>query len=99
MITVGMYYDVVAGREREFEEKFAEVAGILRGQPGHVQSLLYRQVTRPSSYAIFSEWESRQAFQAFLRGDLFRSVAAWGRAGILETRPRHRVYGQEEDLA
>ena len=99
MVTVGMYYDVVPGRERDFESKFEKVVQVLEDEPGHVQSLLYRQVKRPNSYVIFSEWQSREAFTRFIRGDLFRRVTDWGKAEVLESRPRHRVYGQEEDLA
>ncbi len=98
MITVGMYYDVVPGREQDFEKKFGDVVAVMEDRPGHVQSLLYRQVGRSSSYAILSEWESRDAFTAFLSSDLFRQVTHWGKSGILEGRPRHKVYGDEADV-
>jgi len=98
MITVGMYYDVRPGKEGTFEEKFEAVAKVLEGQPGHVQSFLYRQAKQPNPYAILSEWDSQEAFTAFIRSDLFRQVTDWGKAGILEARPRHKVYGREGEI-
>ena len=98
MITVGMYYDVVSGKESVFENKFEEVARVLDGQPGHVRSLLYRGVQQPRSYAILSEWESEDAFTTFIRSETFRAVTSWGKDGILEGRPRHKVYGRESDV-
>jgi len=90
--TVGMFYDVLPGREAEFEEKFARVVEAMTEQEGHRNTVLYRQVDKPRSYAILSEWDSSAAFQAFLGSATFRSVTDWGKAGILETRPRHRVF-------
>jgi len=98
MITVGMYYDVREGKEEEFEEKFEQVVNVLDGQPGHQQSFLYQQVKNPRSYAILSEWENQDAFTAFIRSDIFRQVTDWGKAEILESRPRHKIYGREGDL-
>lgn len=93
VVTVGMFYDVVEGRESDFEEKFDHVVAAMNDQPGHVNTTLYRQVRGPGSYAILSEWRSRDAFQSFVGSDTFREVTAWGRAGILAGRPRHRVFG------
>lgn len=98
MITVGMYYDVRPGKEQEFETAFEKVIEVLGGQSGHKESFLYRQVKRPRSYAILSEWDSQDAFTAFIRSETFKQVASWGKAEILEARPRHKVYGKESDL-
>ena len=98
MITVGMYYEVIPGKESEFEEKFEAVAGALDGSPGHTQSLLYQQVKNHSSYTILSEWDSEDAFKAFIQSDAFKGVTDWGKAEILQGRPRHKIYGREKDL-
>ncbi len=98
MITVGMYYDVKEGKEGEFEEKFEAVAGALDGSSGHVQSLLYQQVKKANSYTILSEWDSQDAFMSFIKSDAFKQVTDWGKAEILEGRPRHKIYGREADL-
>jgi len=97
MITVGMYYEVIKGKESEFEEKFEAVVGTLDGSPGHTQSLLYHQVKNHSSYTILSEWDSQDAFKAFIQSDAFKGVTDWGKAEILEGQPRHKIYGHEGD--
>ncbi len=96
MVTVGMYYDVIAGKEGEFEDRFAEVLDALERQPGHVRTALYHQVKRPNTYAILSEWNSREEFTTFLKSDLFREVTDWGKASILAGRPRHEIYSSTE---
>lgn len=98
MITVGMYYEVIPGKETEFEEKFEAVAVALEGQPGHVQSLLYHQVKKHSSYTILSEWDTQDAFTVFIKSDGFKAVTDWGKAEILQGRPRHKIYGRESDM-
>lgn len=92
MTTIGMHYDVIPGKEREFEQGFMETIEHLRAVPGHVASHLFQDVQSPGSYLIQSEWETRGAFDAFLTSDAFRNVTAWGKAEILRGRPRHRVY-------
>lgn len=98
MITVGMYYDVVPGKGETFKQKFQEVIRALAGVPGHKVTHLYQRVEDPESFAILSEWETREAFADFIRSDTFRDVTAWGRAGILRSMPRHEVYPKPESL-
>ena len=97
LATVGMFYDVIPGRERDFEEKFQQVVAAMADHAGHVRTVLYHQVDSPGSYAILSEWDSRDAFRAFIGSDAFRSVTDWGKAEILRSRPRHRVFGSERE--
>jgi heme-degrading monooxygenase HmoA len=92
MVTVGMYYEVIPGREKEFEDRFSQVLDLLTRTPGHVRSYLYRRVDNPSSYAILSEWQSEEAFRAFIQSELFQKTTEWGRQEILRGRPRHEVY-------
>ena len=98
MITVGMYYDVIPGKEKLFEEKFEAVLGVLGSQSGHKASHLYHQVKRHNSYAILSEWDRKEDFLSFIKSDIFRQVTDWGREEILESRPSHKVYGRDRDL-
>jgi heme-degrading monooxygenase HmoA len=93
MITVGMNYDVLPGKEPEFEAKFSAVIGALNDAAGHNSSRLFRDVDDASSYLIISEWDSNDAFKAFVTSEAFRSVTNWGKAEILRGRPRHQVYG------
>ena len=92
MTTSGMHYDVVPGKEEEFERGFLNVIEHLKGVAGHVESHMYEDVQSVGSYVILSEWDSREAFQSFLRSDAFKQVTAWGKAEILRGRPKHKVY-------
>lgn len=95
MVTIGMNYEVLPGKEKEFEEKFNAVLDSFAQGSGHVRTRLYRDTNAPQSYLIHSEWETREAFTEFIRSEEFRAVTDWGKAEILADRPRHRVYGEE----
>lgn len=93
MITIGMYYEVLQGKESLFEDKFNAVLDALnKGFDGHKESHLYRRVDDAGSYAIISEWETQDAFTAFMKSDAFRAVADWGKTEILRGRPKHHIY-------
>jgi heme-degrading monooxygenase HmoA len=98
MVTVGMYYDVIAGKDALFRAKFQEVVARLASIPGHKQSILYQRVDDPASYAILSEWDDRQAFLDFIRSDVFHEVTSWGREQVLRGAPRHTIYPSSEEL-
>lgn len=91
MLTVGLYYDVVPGRETDFEEYFKMVAAQLEKVEGYVSALLYKRVDAPNSYLIYSEWKSRESFDAFIRSREF-SGAKEGGSGMLQGRPSHKIY-------
>ena len=92
MTTIGMHYDVIPGKEQEFESGFASVLDHLRKVPGHIDSHLYEDVNSRGSYLIFSQWQSKESFEAFIHSAEFKAVTSWGRAEILRSRPRHKVY-------
>ncbi len=92
MTTIGMQYDVIAGKEREFEEGFLRTIAHLKTVAGHVESHLYDNVAHRGSYLILSRWETHQDFQNFLQSDAFKQVTSWGKAEILRGRPKHQVY-------
>jgi len=92
MTTIGMHYDVIPGKEEEFERGFLGVLEHLKTVPGHVESHLYEDVASVGSYVILSEWTTREDFERFIHSDAFRLVVAWGKAEILRSRPRHKVY-------
>ena len=94
MITVGMNYDVRAGREGAFEEGFRKVLAVMQRMPGHVASRLFKDIDRAGSYLIHSEWETREAFTAFLKSAEFAEATRWGAQEILAARPSHKVYGE-----
>ena len=79
-------------RSGRIERGFIGVIEHLRAVGGHIESRLYEDVQSAGSYVIMSEWETKEAFDAFLRSDAFKQMTAWGKAEILRGRPRHKVY-------
>lgn len=92
MITVGMNYEVIEGKQQDFEDKFNAVMTALNVADGHTSSALYKDVNNGQSYLIVSDWSSEDAFTAFIKSDDFRAVTNWGKEQILSGRPRHKVY-------
>ena len=92
MITVGMNYQVIEGKQADFEDKFSAVMGALAEAEGHTDSHLYKDVADGCSYLIVSEWSDQDAFTAFIRSDAFKAVTNWGKEEILSDRPKHKVY-------
>ena len=92
MITVGMNYHVLAGKQQDFEQKFSAVLDALREAAGHTTSTLWKDVVDDASYLITSEWNDEAAFQEFIRSEAFRAVTSWGKEQILSGRPQHKIY-------
>lgn len=92
MITVGMNYRVLPGKEETFEKAFRAVLEVMEKMEGHRESHLWRDVSVPGSYMVTSEWSERSAFDAFVASDRFRKVTTWGKEQILAERPRHEVF-------
>ena len=94
MITVGMNFHVIDGKQQAFEDKFAAVIDALKAAEGHSTSTLWKDVADDASYLITSEWADEQAFTDFIRSDAFRAVTNWGKEQILSDRPQHKIYRQ-----
>jgi heme-degrading monooxygenase HmoA len=92
MITIGMNYKVLPGKEENFERMFKNVLHSLQSVAGHGKSALYNDVTDRQSYLIVSEWDSEDAFHIFIGSEKFRSVVDWGQENILADKPVHTVY-------
>ena len=92
LTTVGMHYEVVPGKEEEFEKGFIGVLDFLKSVPGHIESHMYEDVQSTGSYIILSQWQDKQSFAAFIQSPQFRTVTAWGSAEILRARPKHKIY-------
>jgi len=92
MITVGMNYHVLPGKEQAFERVFKAVLDKMDVDQGHRESHLYRDVFDANKYLIVSDWADRGAFDAFMGSEAFRSVANWGKEQILAGRPSHEIY-------
>ena len=96
MTTIGMNYDVIRGKEEEFEKGFLSTLEVMKGLPGHVESHLYAEVGSRGSYLILSQWARKEDFDSFLQSDAFKKAVAWGKAEILRSRPRHRVFNESK---
>lgn len=92
MITVGMNYCVIQGKQTDFEEKFAAVINALRAAEGHSRSTLWKDVSDDVSYLITSEWSDEQAFRDFIGSQAFKDVTNWGQEQILSGRPQHKIF-------
>lgn len=92
MITIGMNYNVIPGKETEFESAFEGVVNALNKASGHTKSILYRDCKQPGNYLIMSQWENEDAYQTFIRSEAFRNVTNWGASNILNGRPSHQLY-------
>jgi len=94
MVTIGMNYHVLAGKEETFEAACRRVLEAMQGAVGHAGSQVYRRVDGGdgAQYLIVSRWNDEAAFQAFVRSDTFKKVTSWGLANILAGRPTHTTY-------
>jgi Uncharacterized enzyme involved in biosynthesis of extracellular polysaccharides, COG2329 len=97
MINVGFFYSVKPGHEKEFEETFSGVIAYLLGNNTGLKSAkLYRDVSNPLEYMIFSEWDSKESFSRFIQSRPFRETTEGGKS-ILSGHPRHVILMAERD--
>lgn len=94
MVTIGMNYKVLPGKEETFEKACNGIIEAMGGIDGHKESFLYRDVKDGQSYLIASEWNSEDAFNEFCQSDKFKQVTNWGKESILAGRPSHKIYKQ-----
>jgi heme-degrading monooxygenase HmoA len=93
LVTIGMNYFVIPGKEQIFEDAVAKVIDTMKGIDGHEASQLYREVFEGEpNYLIVSRWKGEQAFNDFIASDAFKKVTNWGSAHILLGRPMHTTY-------
>ncbi len=94
MVTIGMNYKIIPGKEEIFEDAFKNVMEVMGAMEGHTRSALYKDVNDGHSYLIVSDWNSEEAYNAFINSDKFAGVVDWGKENILAGRPSHPVYRQ-----
>ena len=93
MVTIGMNYSVLEGKEKIFEDACARVIETMGGMDGHSESRLFKEVgAEKRLYLIVSVWSSEEAFRTFIASDAFKKVTNWGAQNILAGRPSHTVY-------
>jgi heme-degrading monooxygenase HmoA len=91
LLTVGLYYDVAPGREKEFEDYFEAVKKEIEKFDGFKSAILYRRVDRQNSYLIYSEWKDKESFERFLKSQEFSGAKSAG-SNMLISRPYHKIY-------
>ncbi|MEE8205542.1 MAG: antibiotic biosynthesis monooxygenase [Nitrospinaceae bacterium] len=94
MVTIGMNYKIIPGKEEVFENAFKSVIKVMNEMEGHTRSNLYKDVNDLHSYLIVSDWNSEEAYNAFINSDKFAGVVDWGKENILAGRPSHTLYRQ-----
>ena len=92
MVTIGMNYKIIPGKEEVFEGAFAKVIDVMNAMEGHTKSSLYKDVKDAQQYLIVSEWASEETYNAFIQSDKFKGVVDWGKENILAGRPSHTMY-------
>lgn len=94
MVTIGMNYKIIPGKEEVFENAFKSVIKVMTEMEGHTQSNLYKDVNDSHSYLIVSDWNSEEAYKGFINSEKFAGVVDWGKENILAGRPSHTMYRQ-----
>ena len=94
VVTIGMNYEVLEGKEKTFEDACRRVLDAMGEAAGHGGSELFRRVQDgpPAVYLIISRWNDDDAFHGFISSDAFKKVTNWGLQNILAGRPRHTTY-------
>ena len=64
-------FRILPGQEEEFERRWSERESFIADAPGFKMFLLLRG-DEPGEYISHSTWESREAFEAWTRSDIFR---------------------------
>jgi heme-degrading monooxygenase HmoA len=94
VVTIGMNYFVIAGKEKVFEDACGSVVKVMEDIDGHEESDLFKRVGKDGDpvYLIVSRWQNEAAFKDFIASDQFKKVTNWGKENILSARPRHTTY-------
>jgi len=94
MVTIGMNYEVLPGKEEPFEGACQKVIEVMGDAAGHDDSQIFRRVDKDdvAQYLIVSRWSDEEAFNAFVASDTFKKVTNWGAENILAGRPSHTTY-------
>ncbi len=97
MVTIGMNYDVIPGKEEQFEGACKKVLEVMGGASGHDDSQIFKRVDggASSQYLIVSRWSDEAAFDDFVASDTFKKVTNWGAENILAGRPSHTTYRED----
>jgi len=97
MVTIGMNYSVLAGREEQFEGACRKVIEVMDDAEGHEESQLFRRVFGGdhAEFLIVSRWFDEEAFKSFIASETFKKVTSWGLKNVLAGRPSHTTYRED----
>jgi len=97
MVTIGMNYSVLEGKEAAFEGACDKVLSVMGEAEGHDDSKIFRRVNGGDDpeYLIVSRWSNEDAFNRFVASETFKKVTSWGLSNILAGRPSHTTYRQD----
>jgi len=97
MVTIGMNYRVLEGKDEVFEGACRKVLAVMDEAAGHGESQIFRRVDGGESpeYLIVSRWAGEDAFNAFIGSEAFKKVTSWGLQNILAGRPSHTTYRED----
>jgi heme oxygenase (mycobilin-producing) len=76
MIRVVVHFQAPAGAEAAVERAYHEVSAALSGTPGLLGNTLQRDADRPGRFLVVSDWESLEAYEAWVRGPLHKAQTA-----------------------
>ena len=62
---------VVPGKVRAFEAWWAQLSALGKAQPGFQEGMLLNSLSYPAKYVFLMRWESRDARQAWSKGEAF----------------------------
>jgi heme-degrading monooxygenase HmoA len=94
MVTIGMNYQVLEGKEEVFEAACRKVLDVMDAADGHGESQIFRRIDGGDNaqYLIVSRWSDEDAFARFIASDRFKKVTSWGLKNVLAGRPSHTIY-------
>lgn len=92
MVMVGLLFDVIPGKEREFEGLARHLMHSMEGFEGHRRSRLVRDVEEGGTYIILSDWEDKDEFDTFATSEAFHDLAIKAQGALLKRPPYHRTY-------
>lgn len=86
-------FNVVPGREAEFERIWRERETYLAGTPGFLRFALLKSEMTPGEYISHSTWESREAFMAWMQSPAFAAGHSQGSLkGVLTGPPMPAMF-------
>jgi heme-degrading monooxygenase HmoA len=68
MVLEAAILDVIAGKEKEFEEAFVKASPIIASMKGYITHQLQHCIEMPNRYFLLVQWETLEAHTVRFRG-------------------------------